>query len=193
VIGVHFVATSGTASKSAVLLIVVVGVTALVGSTANGGSTPAWKKFELEAQGLSVLMPGTPKLKEIHNRSFIGDIATHEYYVENGRDAYSVEVTDLPGFAVAFSGSDGIYEHAKAALLKTTLSKPVAFTDITLNGVHGKKLVYDTPTKPGHPEMQGEARLFLSGDRLYVADAVVEMKGGKEKMTRFFSSLAIKK
>ncbi len=166
-------AISGTASKSAVLLIVVIGVTALVGSAANGGSNPAWKKFELEAQGLSILMPGTPKMNKIHNKSFIGDIATHEYYLENGRDAYSVEFTDLPGFAVVFSGRDGIYEHAKAALLKTTLSKPVSFTDITLNGVHGKKLVYDTPTKPGHPEMQGEARLFLSGDRLYVADAVV--------------------
>ncbi len=92
-----------------------------------------------------------------------------------------------------FAGSGGIYEHAKGALLKTTLSKPVSFTDITLNGVHGKKLVYDTPTKPGHLEMQGEARLFLSGHRLYVADAVVEMEGGKEKMPRYFSSLTIKK
>ncbi len=186
-------AISSTASKSVVLLIVIVGVTALVGLAANSASKPAWKKLELEAQGISILMPGIPKMKKIHNRSFIGDIATHEFYLEDGRDSYSVEYTDLPGFAVAFAGSDRIYQHAKGALLKTTLSKPVSFTDITLNDVHGKKLVYDTPTKPGHPEMQGEARLFLSGDRLYVADAVVEMQGGKEKMTRFFSSLAIKK
>ncbi len=184
---------SNAVSKNLRQLIAVIGITALVGFAAFVDSKPVWQEFQLESQGLSVLMPGTPKKKDIQNKSFIGDIATHEYYLENGRDAYSVEFTDLPGFAVAFSGSDGIYEHAKAALLKTTLSKPVAFTDITLNGVHGKKLVYDTPTKPGHPEMQGEARLFLSGDRLYVADAVVEMKGGKEKMTRFFSSLAIKK
>jgi hypothetical protein len=186
-------AISGVASRSIVLLISVVGVTILIGSAANSSSDPAWKKLDLRSQGISVLMPGNPKSKEIHNKSFIGNITTHEYYLDDGRDSYSVEYTDIPGFAVAFSSSNTIYEHAKGALLKTTFSNPVSFTDITLNSVHGKRLVYYTPSKPDHPEMQGEARFFLSGDRLYVADAVVEMKGGKEKMTRFFSSLAIKK
>jgi hypothetical protein len=77
-------------------------------------------------------------------------------------------------------------------LLKRTLSKAISFTDITLNGVQGKKLIYDTPTKPEHPEMQGEARFFLTGDRLYIADAVVEMDGGDAKLKAFFSSLEIK-
>ena len=184
---------SNVAARWSVLAILVAAVTTLLGPTANGGSSPAWKKFVLTNQGLSILMPGTPKMKEIHNKSFIGEITTHEYYLGDGRDSYSVDYTDLPAFAVAFSGNDTIYEHAKGSLLKTTLSKAVSFTDVTLNGMHGKKLVYDTPTKPGHPEMQGEARLFLSGHRLYVADAVVEMEGGEEKMTRFFSSLAIEK
>ena len=49
-------------------------------------------------------------------------------------------------------------------------------------GVHGKRLVYDTPTRPDHLEMQGEACFFLFGDRLYTADAVMEMDDGKEKM-----------
>ena len=31
-----------------------------------------------------------------------------------------------------------------------------------------------TPTRPGHTEMQGEARFILIGDRLYAADTVVE-------------------
>jgi len=121
------------------------------------------------------------------------DITTHEYYVDDGLDAYSVEYVDLPGFAVAFSGSDTIYEHAKGALLKKTLSKTISFTDITLSGVQGKKLVYDTPTKPKHPEMQGEARFFLFDHRLYIADAVVEMARSEAKLGHFFSSLEIKK
>jgi hypothetical protein len=184
-------AISAATSRNIALLIVVIGVTILIASAANGHSETAWKELDLKSQGLSVLMPGNPKRKEIHNKSFIGDITTHEYYLNDGRDSYSVEYTDIPGFAVAFSGSDTIYEHAKGALLKKTFSKLVSFTDVTLNGVHGKRLVYDTPGKPDHPEMQGEARFFLSGDRLYTADAVVEMVGGEKKMTRFFSSLAI--
>lgn len=164
-----------------------------VAFTANGASNSAWNTLQLKAQKLSVVMPGTAKTKEIHSSSFIGDITTHEYYVDHGRDAYSVDFTDLPGFAVAFSGSDTIYDHAKGALLKETLSKTISFTDISLSGVQGKKLVYDTPTKPGHPEMQGEARFFLFGHRLYTADAVVEMDGSEGKFRRFFSSLDIKK
>ncbi len=35
--------------------------------------------------------------------------------------------------------------------------------------------------------------ILMPGNPSNTADAVVEMKGGKEKMTRFFSSLAIKK
>ncbi len=179
--------------KNVVLPILVIAVTALFTSIAIGSSETNWKKFELESQGLTVLMPGTPIKKVLHEKSFIGDITTDEYYVNDGRDSFSVELTDLPGFAVAFSGSDVIYDHAKGALLKSTLSKLISFSDVTLNGVKGKQLVYDTPTKPDHPEMQGEARLFLRGDRLYIADAVVEMSGGKEKLSRFFSSLDIGK
>jgi hypothetical protein len=179
--------------KSMLLSILAAGSMAVVAFATTAGSNPSWKVFELESEGISVLMPGTPKTKEIHSKSFIGDITTHEFYVDDGRDAYSVEFTDLPGFAVAFSGSDSIYTHAKGALLKQTISKTISFSDITLNGVNGKKLVYDTPSKPDHPEMQGEARFFLFGHRLYTADAVVEMSGGDEKLTRFFSSLDIKK
>ena len=170
----------------------VLGFIAVVGFAERSSSNVAWQRFSLHDQGLTVSMPGEPKSKKLHSTSFIGDIVTHEYYLDKGLDSYSVDFTDLPGFAVAFSGNDIIYEHAKGALLLDTLSKPISFTDVTLNGVTGKKLVYDTPTKPGHPEMQGEARFFLTGDRLYIADAVVEMKGGNEKLARFFASLEIK-
>jgi hypothetical protein len=183
---------SHIASKRIVQTSLVLGFVVVVGFAERSNSNVAWKRFSLHDQGLTVSMPGEPKSKKLHSASFIGDIVTHEYYLDEGLDSYTVDFTDLPGFAVAFSGREIIYEHAKGALLLDTLSKPISFTDVTLNGVTGKKLVYDTPTKPGHPEMQGEARFFLAGDRLYTADAVVEMQGGDEKLARFFASLEIK-
>lgn len=184
---------SHASARRAILTALAVATVAVSGSAANGRSSPDWKSFSIADQGLSVSMPGTPKTKVIGTKSFIGLLTTHEYFVDDSRDSYSIEFTDLPGFAVAFSGSQVIYEHAKGALLKQTLSKVISFTDITLNGVQGKKLVYDTPSKPDHPEMQGEARLFLSADRLYIADAVVEMQGGNAKLNEFFSSLEIRR
>jgi len=166
---------------------------ALIGFAADGATEAAWTKFNLGTPYLTVDMPGKPKKTVRHDQSFVGDIATDEYIVNDGIDSYSVEVTELPGFALFFAGPETVYDHTKGALLKTTLSKAISFTDVTLDGVKGKRLVYDTPTKPGHPEMQGEARMFLSGSWLYVADSVVEMKGGEKKQDRFFSGLAIKK
>ena len=158
----------------------------------HAATADAWRSFTLETPYLAVDMPGTPTKSVRNDQSFVGDIATDEYRVKDGIDAYSVEVTELPGFALLFAGPDTVYDHTKGALLKATLSKVISFTDVTLDGTNGKRLVYDTPTKPGHPEMQGEARMFLSGDWLYVADTVVEMEGGESKQDRFFSSLKIK-
>ena len=112
---------SKTVSTRMVLLVIAIGMTALVTPAVNGDSKQHWKKLQLGPQGLSVSMPGAATPKDIHTKSFIGDITTHEYYVDDGRDSYSVEFSDLPGFAVTFSGSDVIYEHAKGALLKKTL------------------------------------------------------------------------
>ena len=184
--------TFRTSSPIMDLRVFLLGMTAMFFCAIQSEGKEAWKELVLDDKRLSVSMPGSPRSKEIHTISFLGDIVTREYYVVDGADAYSVEFTDLPGFGVDFVGTDDIYDHAKSALLKKTLSKILAFTDITLNGVHGKKLIYDTPTKPGHPEMQGEARFFLVDDRLYTADAVVEMSQGERKLSRFFSSLKIR-
>jgi hypothetical protein len=176
-----------------VALTVVLGVAVVGVQSAAGTSVAPWTTFKSESEHLSVLMPGTPQAREKHNKSFVGDITTVEHYAKEGLDTYTVDYTSLPGFAISFSSADGIYDHAKSAVLKNTFSKPISYTDITLNGVQGKKLVYDTPTKPDHPEMQGEAQFFLFGEHLYTVDAVVEMKGAEKKLERFFSSLEISK
>jgi hypothetical protein len=88
----------------------------LIALTANGASNSAWQELRLEPEKLSVVMPGTAKKKEIHSSSFIGDITTHEYYVDDGADAYSVEYVNSPGFAVAFSGSEAKLGHFFSSL-----------------------------------------------------------------------------
>jgi hypothetical protein len=176
-----------------VALTVVIGVAVAGVQSAAGSSVASWTTFKSETEHLSVLMPGTPQAREKHNKSFVGDITTVEHSAKEGLDTYTVDYTSLPGFAISFSSADGIYDHAKGAVLKNTFSKAISYTDITLNGVQGKKLIYDTPTKPDHPEMQGEARFFLFGTHLYTVDAVVEMKDADAKLEKFFSSLEISK
>lgn len=182
-----------TKTRTVLTVAAVFAGTIVAGAAVYATSPPAWTKFDSTSEKFSVLMPGTPETTELHNKTFVGDITTVVHTAHADEDTYMVDYTSLPGFAVSFSGKDGIYDHTKAAILKKTFSKAISYTDVTLNGVQGKKLVYDTPTKPDHPEMQGESRFFLFGNNLYTADAVVSMKGADEKIDRFFSSLEIEK
>ena len=53
-------------STKIVLLVLAISMTALVDPAANGHPKQHWKKLQLEAQGLSVSMPGTATPKDIH-------------------------------------------------------------------------------------------------------------------------------
>lgn len=174
-------------------LMMLLGVVAVGVRDVAGTDVAPWKKFTSPAEHLSVLMPGVPAQSEKHNQSFVGDIITIVHTAKQGSDTYTIDYTSLPGFAITFSGKDGIYSHARNAVLAGTFSKSISYTDLTLNGIEGKKLVYDTPSKPGHPEMQGEARFFLVDHHLYTVDAVVQMNGAEAKLERFFASLQITK
>jgi hypothetical protein len=99
-----------------VALTVVLGAAAVGVRSAAGTSVAPWITFKSETEHLSVLMPGTPQAREKHNKSFVGDITTVEHSAKEGLDTYTVDYTTLPGFAISFSGTDGIYEHAKGHL-----------------------------------------------------------------------------
>jgi hypothetical protein len=113
--------------------------------------------------------------------------------VRSGKDSFTVDYSDLPHFALHFAGAETIYEQAKGALLKKTFGKPVSYTDVTVSGAPGKKLVYDTPPVEGYPEMRGDAILVLVETRLYVIDAVVPETEADVKSDRFLSSARLSK
>jgi hypothetical protein len=102
-----------------------------------------------------------------------------------------VDYSDLPGFAVAFTGNDTIYSHATGALLKKTLGKLQSNKDITCQGHSGKHLVYDIPQASGQPEFDGQAYLFLVDKRLYVINAIAPANTGIPEVKHFLNSLHI--
>ena len=102
-----------------------------------------------------------------------------------------MDYSDLPHFGVTFAGTNRIYDHTKGALLKQTLSKMRSFDDATLNGLNGKRLVYDIPPRQGYPEMTGETYFLLLSDRLYVVDSTVPTGDSEANAKRFFTSFKV--
>ena len=160
---------------------------------ASGAGADEWDYFKSAAGRFSVRVPEAPKATVSEKHSFIGTITNHLFTVlrEDHYEKFTVDYSDIPSFAIEFTGADTIIDHAKGALLLTTCAKPVSYTDLKVDGYKGKKLVYDVPQRDGHPKLRGEALFVVVGDRLYVVDAqlpAAEHQAGKA--TRFFSSLA---
>ena len=168
-----------------------VAIMALLGSEAWGEQ--AWATVTSKEGRFSIEMPGQPAKTETHQKSFVGTVTNHIFTAESGKDTFTLDYSDIPHFALEFAGSDTIYEHAKGALLKQTFGKATSYADVTVSGTKGKRLIYDTPPVPGHPEMRGDAILVLVGTRLYVIDGVVPEAEADAKSQRFLSSLAITK
>lgn len=161
-------------------------------AAATGG--PSWSKFTSSEGRFSVEMPGTPAQTQTKQKSFIGTVTNHIFTAESGADTYTVDYSDIPHFALDFAGPDTIYSHAKGALLLKTYGVETSYTDVTVSGEKGKRLVYDTPKAGSEPPpMRGDAILVLVGTRLYVIDAVVPRSEADAKSVRFLSSIEIEK
>ncbi len=159
---------------------------------ASGAGANEWDYFKSAAGRFSVRVPEAPKASVSEKHSFIGTITNHIFTVlrEDHYEKFTVDYSDIPSFAVEFTGADTIIDHAKGALLSTTHAKPSSYTDLKVDGHTGKKLVYDIPPRDGHPELRGEAVFVVVSDRLYVVDAQLpadQHDSGRAK--RFFESL----
>jgi hypothetical protein len=168
-----------------------IAIPALLGSEAR--AEQAWTTFTSKEGNFSIEMPGQPVQTETQQKSFVGTVTNHIFTAESGKDHFTVDYSDIPHVALHFAGPDTIYEHAKGALLKQTFGKSTSYTDVTVGGAKGKKLVYDTPPVQGHPEMRGDAILVLVGARLYVIDGVVPETEADAKSEQLLSSLQIAK
>jgi hypothetical protein len=171
--------------------LVLAGVT-LLSTAALAAERDAWRVFRSAEGRFSVELPGTPTRSLTFDRSFIGTVTDHLFIVRHGDEKLTVDYSDIPGFAVDFAGADTIYAHAKSALLAQTWSRAVSTREVSLDGVTGRELVYETPPVPGKPKFYGQARFFLVGDRLYVFDAQVAAGASEARARRFLDSISIR-
>jgi hypothetical protein len=167
----------------------VAGLVAAVCLSISEARAQAWGTFSPPGGDFSVQLPTQPKSSLMQSTSFIGDITDHVFTAPSGTDLFTVTYSKLPRFALDFAGADTVYEHAKGALLRQTLSKPISFTNVSASGRSGKKLLYQLPPVPGKPPSVGEAHFFLVDDRVIVVDAIVPSGGGEPRAQRFLDSI----
>lgn len=153
----------------------------------------SWHEFKSEKGHFSIEFPSPPVLKITEQESVIGHVKNHIFKSVIKACDFSVDYSELPGFAVSFTGHDTIYSHATGALLKKTWGKLRSSKDITYQGHSGKHLTYDIPQASDKPEFDGQTYLFLIDKRLYVINAIAPAVTSTSLTTHFLNSLKLSK
>lgn len=154
----------------------------------ENAALPSWLEFKSDQGHFSIQFPSTPSIKTTHKDSIIGKVTNHIFVSNINQSNFGVDYSDIPGFALEFTGKNIIYSHASGALLKKTLGKIQSNKDFHYHGHPGKHLIYDIPPVPDKPVMYGEAYLFLVDKRLYVVDATAPVDASTQ-VRHFLNSL----
>ena len=98
-------------------------------SAAQGSEGKSEWDFYKSAEGrFRMRVPMEPVVPTSQKDSFIGTITNHIFTVlrEENYEKFTVDYSEIPSFAVEFTGEDTIIDHAKGALLSQTMSKPIS-------------------------------------------------------------------
>lgn len=106
----------------------------------------------------------TPPTRSVKfNPSPVGKIEAHRYVAQNDQGEFTVEVSQLPGIAIAFGSRKTIYRRAEKAFLKDTQSTKVSSQWQDVEGFAAHQLHFKT-----NAGEIGEAWFVLVGKRLYI-------------------------
>jgi hypothetical protein len=154
-----------------------------------GSAQTNWVSYTPPAGWFQVDMPLMPTASQVQDTSPIGSITTHIFAANEGGATFSVSCSELPTLAVQFLGADVLMEQAKNSILRQQNARERSFEPATINGLSGKRLVYETTTNGG--KRTGQAFLTLHGSRLYILDTVVP-EGSEALVHKFFQSFRLK-
>lgn len=173
------------------LVLLALGLLCLALPGALAAASGKWVELNETQYGFRVLMPERPEEAMTRNNFHVGHVLNHIYTARGGGQTFRVDVSDLPHVAVSFVGADTILDNTRSGILKKEFGRQVSYENTALGDLPGKALVYETAATDSHPGARGEARIFLHGNRLYVAEALTPkgmLPGGADK---FFASFRI--
>ena len=115
----------------------------------------------------------------------MGDTESKTFTSSADQLDFSVTYTDLPEIALLFGGEDKIMTDTKTRLLEEVSGREVSWKEASVNGYRCRELNY---TIDGGRKV-GRARIFLSGERLYVINATGP-RSDKADMKKFWDSFS---
>ncbi len=152
---------------------------------------PSWITLEQKKYGFEVMLPEQPEEVMTRKNYHVGEVVNHIYTAHDNEQVFKVDFSELPGLAVRFLGEDAILDQTRNGILQKEFGKQVSYKNTTLGKHKGKKLIYHTPATDDHPGMKGEAKFFLKGHKLYMAESITPKSQLPGNAKKFFDSFKL--
>lgn len=170
-----------------VLLVLLLGLASVPALAAQ-----EWTPFQSGDGRFQVLVPQAPGHRTLVTETPIGSITNHVFLARSAMGSFTISYSDLPAVGIAFKGgAEGIYDEAAAALLEGLQGTSTSQKRVKHAGRNARDLTYTAPGTPESGPLQGRARMYLVGKRLYVVDAVIRSTGDASELPRFLDSFQL--
>lgn len=151
-----------------------------------------WTPFRDGDGRFQVLVPQAPGHRTQVTETPIGAITNHVFMARSAKGSFTLSYSDLPAVGIAFKGgAEGIYDEATSALLQGLGATATGQKRVKHRGRNARELAYDAPGTSESGPLQGRARMFLVGKRLYVVDAIIRTSGDAKELPRFLDSFEV--
>jgi hypothetical protein len=145
---------------------------------------PAAAEAFVSPQGrFAVAFPAEPVGERAGRETWAGRMEEGSYEVEGAGLRLRVEFHDVPRMATLVLAAGAILDLAKQGVLDDMKARSASVERASLHGHPGLALRYEPGARPGSIE---EARLFLVGERLYVAFARADAPGEAHEIASHF-------
>ncbi len=151
-----------------------------------------WQAFDSEGGRFSVELPSPPAEQKKRRTFPIASFVSHVYTALVGKDAFGINHTDIPGFALIFASRSKILNSTRKGFLEDANASEISFEKVVLGDRTARELVYDIPAQDGRPPLRGRAAMFFEGRRLYVFWAEVTLSRAQRDLRRFFESIKVR-
>jgi len=149
-----------------------------------------WKPFSSKDGRYKVLLPGTPKSRELASDGEFGTSVAHMNTVTVGETVYTVSHTDFGDGVKKLSPKD-VYDATRDRMVERMNGKVFGETDVSLDDHPGRETRIEIGTDDGY-RMFLRYRVFLVGSRLYQFSVGGTRKEATSKNAdKFFKSFAL--
>jgi predicted Zn finger-like uncharacterized protein len=146
-----------------------------------------WKEFTPPGAGCSIMMPGTPVIKQQMTPTPLGDVRVHFHTVERRDITFLLVYNDYPPL-IAHANVEELLDGVQQGAAASVKGKVLRSQKISLNGIPGREVDIDAPSKGVTMTM----RYYLSGVRLYqVGVAGRRMTPDSTEAKKLFASFKI--